>query len=175
MKRMGRELLVLRHAKSSWDTDARTDFERPLAKRGRRDAPRMGLWVRENDLVPDHVVSSPAKRAVETVRLALAEMGVDEAAVVWEDEVYDSDASILLDVLAACPDDRRRVLLVGHNPSLEDLVAHLADGVDVPSGGKLFPTAALAHFAMPDDWRQLRRGCAELLALVRPRTLRTDA
>jgi phosphohistidine phosphatase len=172
---MRRELLVLRHAKSAWDTDARTDFDRPLAKRGRKDAPRMGSWIRENSLVPDHVVSSPARRAEETVRLALAELGVDEADVAWEDGIYENDASILLDVLAACPDDRRRVLLVGHNPALEDLVDHLAGGVDVPPGQKPFPTAALAHLAMPDDWSELPRGCAELRSLIRPRTLRTES
>ena len=171
---MGRELLLLRHAKSAWGTDAPADFERPLAGRGRRDAPRMGAWIREHDLLPDHVVSSPARRAAQTVQLALAEMGVDEAAVAWEDAIYDADASTLLDVLADCPRESRRVLLVGHNPALEDLVEHLAGCVEVPPGGKLFPTAALAHLAMPDDWSRLPRGCAGLLSLTRPRTLHTD-
>jgi phosphohistidine phosphatase len=172
---MSRELLLLRHAKSAWDTDAPSDFERPLAKRGRRDAPRMGAWIRDRGLLPDHVVSSSAKRAVETVQLALAEMGVAEAVVAWSDDVYDADASILLDVLADCPRDRRRVLLVGHNPALEDLLEHLAGSIDAPPGGKLFPTAAVARLSVPEDWSRLPGGCAELLELVRPRALRAES
>ena len=175
MGAMPRELLLLRHAKSAWGTDAPTDFERPLAARGRRDAPRMGLWMRENDLGPDHVVSSPAKRAQETVHLVLAELGLDGESAVTADEIYDAAVSDLLDVLADCPAERRRVLLVGHNPGLEDLVEHLAGRVDAPAGGKVFPTAALAHLAMPDDWTRLSRGCAELKALIRPRALRTES
>lgn len=175
MGAMPRELLLLRHAKSAWGTDAPTDLERPLAKRGRRDAPRMGAWIREHDLVPDQVVSSPAKRAAETVDLVLAEIGLERESVVVADEVYDAAVSDLLDVLGGCPCERQRVLLVGHNPGLEDLVEHLAGRVDAPRGAKVFPTAALAHLAMPDDWRHLRRGCAELLALIRPRTLRADS
>ena len=64
---MPRELLILRHAKSAWDTNAPSDFERPLAKRGRRAAPRVGRWLEEQGLIPDHVVSSPAERAKQTV------------------------------------------------------------------------------------------------------------
>jgi phosphohistidine phosphatase len=131
----------------------------------------MGAWMRENDLLPDHVVASPAKRARETVHLVLAEMGLDEEDAVFVDEIYDASMSDLLDVLADGPPGSRRVLLVGHNPALEDLVEHLAGSVDVPPGGKLFPTAALAHLGMPDDWTRLRRGCAELRSLTRPRTL----
>lgn len=172
---MSRELLLLRHAKSAWGTDAPTDFERPLAGRGQRDAPRMGVWIRESELLPDHVVSSPAKRAVQTVQLALAEMGLDDEAVVFADDIYDAALSDLLDVLADCPAESRRVLFVGHNPALEDLVEHLAGPVTAPPGGKLFPTAALAHLAMPDDWTRLPRGCAELRSFIRPRTLRTDS
>jgi len=171
---MPRELLLLRHAKSAWGTDAPTDFERPIAGRGQRDAPRMGAWIREQELLPDHVVSSPARRAAQTVQLALEEMGLDGDAVVFADDVYDAAVSDLLDVLADCPAESRRVLLVAHNPACEDLVEHLAGRVDVPPGGKLFPTAALAHLAMPDDWIRLPRGCAELLSFTRPRTLHTD-
>jgi phosphohistidine phosphatase len=172
MGAMLRELLLLRHAKSAWGTDAPTDFERPLAARGQRDAPRMGTWIRENDVVPDHVVSSPARRAAETVHLMVAEMGVDEETIVFVDEIYDAAVSDLLDVLADCPAARRRVLLVGHNPALEDLVEHLAGRIDAPQGGKVFPTAALAHLVMPDDWSRLPRACAELRSLTRPRALR---
>jgi phosphohistidine phosphatase len=171
---MPRELLLLRHAKSAWGTDAPTDFERPLAGRGQRDAPRMGAWLREQELLPDHVVSSPARRATQTVQLALEEMGLDAGAVVFTDDVYDATVSDLLNVLADCPAESRRVLLVGHNPACEDLVEHLAGRVDAPPHGKPFPTAALAHLAMPDDWSRLPRGCAELVSLTRPRTLHTD-
>jgi len=128
--------------------------------------------MRDHDLLPDHVVSSPAKRAAQTVQLALSGMGLDADAVVFADGVYDAAVSDLLDVLANCPAESRRVLLVGHNPACEDLVEHLAGCVEVPPGGKLFPTAALAHLVMPDDWSRLPRGCAELATVMRPRALR---
>ena len=76
---MSRELLVLRHAKSAWDTNAPSDFERPLAKRGRRAAPRVGRWLEEQGLIPDHVVSSPAERAKQTVIAVCQALGIDGA------------------------------------------------------------------------------------------------
>ncbi len=122
---MKRELLVLRHAKSAWDTGARTDFERPLSGRGRRDAPRMGRFLAERGLVPDHVVSSPAERARQTVLAVCAELGLGEDAVRWDERIYHASTGALMDVLAESPAGAHRVLIAGHNPGLEMLVQTL--------------------------------------------------
>jgi len=166
-----RELLVLRHAKSSWDDASRADRDRPLAPRGRRDAPRMGRWLRDHDLVPDRVLSSPAARARETVEAVVEALGggID---VHLEERIYLGSAGELRRVLVGCPAACRRVLLVGHNPGLEDLVRELVGGaVEEPADGKLLPTAALARLAVRGTWSALGPGTATLVEIVRPRAL----
>ena len=170
---MPRQLLVLRHAKSAWDTDAPTDFERPLAKRGKKDAPRIGSWLRQQELMPDHVVSSPAVRARQTTLKVCGALDFDESRIVWDKRIYGAGVNGLLAVLADCPDNAERVMLVGHNPGLEDLVVHLSAGaVDAAPDGKLLPTAAVACLVMPEIWDDLAKGSAEVTAVTRPRTLK---
>ena len=167
-----RELLILRHAKSAWDTDAPTDFERPLGPRGVRDAPLMGLWLR--DLLPDRVVSSSALRAKQTVEALLDAAGLDADEVVWEERVYEAGLGDLLEVLSEHAPAARRLLIVGHNPGLESLVFRLGGGqVNIPPNGKIMPTAAVAHFRLPDDWGGFGPGAGELVEIARPRELRS--
>ncbi|MDH3639935.1 MAG: histidine phosphatase family protein [Gammaproteobacteria bacterium] len=169
---MSRELLIVRHAKSAWDTDAPTDFERPLAKRGKLDAPRIGGWLVEQGLIPEQVVSSPAKRAKQTANRLCRELGIKRTRVTWDPRIYGGGTHTLLAVLADCDKTAQRVMLVGHNPGLEDLVSHLAGGyLAVPEDGKILPTAAVAHFDMPNDWCQLEAGAGHLRSITRPRSL----
>jgi phosphohistidine phosphatase len=169
---MSRQLLILRHAKSSWDSDAPTDFERPLSKRGQHDAPRMGAWLRQQGCIPDYVVSSPAKRAKQTVRRVCEALAIETDQTHWEPRIYEASPGTLLHVLADCPDKAETVLLVGHNPGLESLVEYLCgDRTPAPTDGKLLPTATVARLAMPDDWGQLETGCAHLISITRPRSL----
>jgi len=174
-KSLRRELLVLRHAKSAWDTDARTDFERPLSGRGERDAPRMGRWMRSEGLMPNHVLCSPARRAKQTAVSALEAMELDPDSILFEDRIYDACLDDLLGLLAECPQSFRRVMVVGHNPGLEELVFYLGSEVPTPAGGKLLPTATLARIEMPSDWRALGAGAGRLLSLTRPKSLPRDA
>jgi phosphohistidine phosphatase len=170
---MTRELLILRHAKSAWDTDAPTDFDRPLAKRGRRDAPRVGRFLRDRGLMPDHVVSSPAERARQTVIAVCAEMGIPKAAIHWDPRIYHASSGSLLDVLNDCPSDARRVLIAGHNPGLEILLQNLCNHeVPMPPDYKLMPTAAVAHLEILSQWSALEGGAARLLSLTRARSLK---
>jgi phosphohistidine phosphatase len=156
---------VLRHAKASRE-GGKSDFERPLTRRGRRDAPRMARWLKSRDLVPDLIVSSPARRASETAELVLDEVGLGDA-VRLDERVYNADVAALLAVLAELPDDARRVLLVGHNPGLEDLVRHLAGpAAQDPEKGKFFPTCALAHLRFASAWSGIGEGGASLVAIV---------
>ncbi len=169
---MPRELLILRHAKSAWDTPAASDFDRPLNGRGKRDAPRMGAWLLAQELVPDHVIASPARRARQTARRVCKALGRDPDGVAWQPRLYLADVPTLLEALAGCPADASRVLLVGHNPGLEELLEYLGGTrLEPPPGGKRLPTATVARLALPDDWTHLAAGQGELLAWVRPRDL----
>jgi len=169
---MSRELLILRHAKSAWDTDAPTDFERPLAKRGRKAAPRVGRWLLVQGLIPDYVVSSPAERAKQTVMAVCDQMQVSHEKLNWDQRIYGGGTASLVDVLRESPDYAGRVLIAGHNPGLEMLLQYLCGpGVPFPRDGKLMPTAAVAHLQIPSDWENLARGEAKLLSLTRARSL----
>jgi phosphohistidine phosphatase len=166
------ELLILRHAKSAWNTDAPTDFERPLSKRGRRDAPRVGKFMANKGLIPDYVVSSPAERARETVIAVCAQLGIGEERIHWDDRIYHASTGSLMDVLSESPEDAGRVLIAGHNPGLEILLRTLSSSaVPLPSDFKLMPTAALAHLEIPVPWCEIDGGVAQLLSLTRAKSL----
>ncbi len=169
---MSRRLLILRHAKSSWDSKAKTDSERPLAKRGKKDAPRLGVWMRKQGLIPDHVISSPAKRAKQTADRVCKELGIKMDKMTWDHRIYDAGLQELLYVLHDCPTMVKTVMLVGHNPGLEMLLTYLgADSVVLPEDGKLLPTAALAELTMPEEWAGMSMGVAHLESITRVRSL----
>jgi phosphohistidine phosphatase len=158
-------LLILRHAKSSW-AGSNPDHQRPLNSRGRRDAPRIGRLLREEDLVPDLILTSTAARALETAELVADASGFGGPLEKLR-AFYHAPAEIFLETLRSLSGDFERVMIVAHNPGLEELLAELT-GED-----ELLPTAALAHVALPiSSWRHLRAGeTAELVNLWRPREL----
>jgi phosphohistidine phosphatase len=167
--------LILRHAKSAWDSGAASDFERPLNGRGKRDALRVGRWLADPARCPDRIVASSARRARQTAWRIAEALGVPRTEIDLQRRLYLAGCDTLLDILAACPAHCARVLLVGHNPGLESLLARLVDArLPQPADGKLLPTAAVAHLRLPDDWSWLAPGCAELLAMTRPRDLPDD-
>ena len=161
-----KKLLLLRHAKSSWDDPGLADFDRPLNERGRRAAPLMGEFIRERQLRPDLVISSPAKRARETAALVLAAAGL-ETEVRYDERIYEATAGRLLEVVSGIEDDRQLVMLVGHNPGFENLLERLtAESLRVP-------TAALALIALElDEWGEAAGGRGGRLEwLVKPKEL----
>ena len=159
-------LLILRHAKSSWKDASLADHDRPLNKRGKRDAPRMGKLLQAQDLVPDRIISSTAKRARNTAK-AVAKACHYEDKVELTSEFYHAGPGSYLAVLQNLPDDDQRVMVVGHNPGMEALVAHLTGRMET------MPTAALAHVTLPiEKWGELDYEVqGELLDLWRPKTL----
>ena len=168
---MTKQLLIMRHAKSDWNTSAETDFERPLNKRGREASPKMARWLRQQKLVPDYVVSSPAKRAKQTVKSVCRELDLTEKNIHWDKRIYEAGVPALCQVLGDVPTTAQRLLLVGHNPGLEDLIIHLAGEIPATEDNNLMPTATIAHLQMPSDWTDLTAGCARLISLTRPRSL----
>jgi phosphohistidine phosphatase len=168
---MSRELMLLRHGKSDW-SEQLEDFDRPLKDRGKRGAQRMGVWLTQQALLPDHVVSSPAQRAITTAQKAVKAMGLDAARIVPERRVYAARVEDLLQVLAEIPAKAKRVLMVGHNPGLEELMEYLEGRhIPLPSDGKLLPTATLAIIELPDDWHDLKAGDGQLTGITRSSSL----
>jgi phosphohistidine phosphatase len=145
-----KRLLVLRHAKSSWADASLDDWQRPLNDRGRRDAPRVGAWLRDRSLVPDLIVTSDAVRARETAA-AVADAAGYTREIVVEPSLYHAtpaDAIAVLKSISA--QTAHRVLIVGHNPGLEDLVSRLSgEHHDLV-------TAAIVELTVPiDRWSEL--------------------
>jgi len=172
----GRELVLLRHAKSAWPDVP--DHERPLAHRGQRDAPVMGRWLRTAGHVPDHVLCSTARRARETWELAQAALGASPP-VSFEDRVYGASAPDLLDLIHGAPRAATTLLIVGHDPGIQQLALLLA-GTEAASSGAgssatvdrlraKFPTAAIAVLEFAGNWKQLGPGAARLTGFVTPR------
>ena len=171
-----RQLLLLRHAKSSWDDPKLPDHARPLNARGRQAAVAMRRAIRDLSLLPDVVLVSSARRTLQTLE-ALGPW--DETPLIEPmDALYLATAPGMLAVLNGVAETARSVLLIGHNPGLHELALLLAGaaGTDEgnPAGRRLargYPTGALVEFIVPGPWVQLRGGAARLLRFVAPSDL----
>ena len=178
----GRTLVLFRHAKSAWPDVA--DRDRPLARRGIRAAPVMGRWLREAGFLPGQVLCSTARRARETWQFAQAGLAASPP-VTFDARIYEAAATDLLDVIREVPPATGTLLLIGHNPAIEDLALLLATprgpaagtGPAAAAPGDLermrskFPTAAIAVLEFPGAWPGLAPGRARLTAFVTPRDL----
>ncbi len=164
--RGGKVLLLMRHAKSSWEDGALADFERPLNGRGKRDAPRMGEFLRRRELLPELIFTSAARRARDTTTRVVEASGY-EGEVRSTRELYEAEPEDFLEVLHAVPDSCARVMLVAHNPGLEMLL-ELLTGIP-----EALPTGALAAIQLPvASWKELHEGVrGKLLGLWSPKTL----
>lgn len=168
---MSRELYVLRHAKSDWNADNGDDASRPLNKRGRRDAQRVGAWLREQYLYPGWIYCSTAVRARETLETIERELEIPHERVVYADKLYLASLTSLQVFLANIPQEQNSVMLIGHNPGLDDLVNYLSStAIPLTDSGKLMTTACLVRFKLPDDWSALQDQ-GELIQVVRPADL----
>jgi phosphohistidine phosphatase len=168
-----KRLWLLRHAKSSWDDPDLPDGLRPLAPRGIRAARAMARHLRGAQVAPDLVLCSPARRAVQTWEGVAAGVPPDTAVEI-DEAIYHADGDELLARLWDVPSATGSVLLVGHNPGLEDLAVDLVGFGDAGLRERLvtkFPTGALATLEVPGEWHDLTWGAASLLAFVVPREL----
>lgn len=161
-----RTLILLRHAKSAWPQDV-ADLQRPLAGRGRRDAPAVGRWLRQQAPTIDLAICSPAVRARQTWELAAAQLD-DEPPVRYDERLYGASlygtaTEVFLAVTRELPAHASAVLLVGHNPSLEDYLELLTGATEV------LKTSAIAVLTTPGTWEQAGPGSWTLEALATPR------
>jgi phosphohistidine phosphatase len=159
-------LLLLRHAKSSWKDSELDDHDRPLNKRGKREAPRIGQLLKEEGLLPNFIVSSSARRARKTAEHVIHHSGY-RGETRLTGELYNAGREQLIAFVDALPDTAERILLIGHNPGLEELLEALSGEC------RALTTAALAHLESPAEaWRQFRdAGPARLIRVWQPREL----
>lgn len=162
------ELMLMRHAKSDWHSHS-ADIERPLNNRGREDAVRMGAYLNQHNLVPDKMLVSAAQRTQETASLLLNNLVVPAEHIIIDQSLYLADRETLSETIELYANDNQRLLILAHNPGMDDIVSYLAESMPPLSrSGKLMTTCAVACFRMQSAAALSVPGRAELLALIRP-------
>lgn len=165
-----KRLLLLRHAKSSWDDPSLADRDRPLAPRGHKAAERMAEHLRSGAVAVDLVLCSPALRTTETLEHVGRAFG--DAEIVFEEGLYGASDLELLDRLRRVPRGAEGVALIGHNPGVQDLALDLAGGgEDLQRLRAKFPTGAVAVLEFDGGWAELAEGGGRLVAFVTPKDL----
>jgi len=160
-----RHLYLLRHAKSSWKDESLADFERPLAGRGRRACDLIGKFITTNEIEFDLAISSTAVRARDTIDLIKQRARV-KSEVRYDERIYEASVTRLLEVIAQIENDKKSVMLVGHNPGFEELLQSLTGAEET------FPTAALAKINLKiSKWSEPLTGKSTLEWIVRPKEL----
>ena len=161
------KLSLLRHAKSDWRDSSFEDFERPLKKRGLREASLMGgiyknLYRRD----PDAVVSSPAKRALETAQLFAEEIGYPLSTIILQEKIYEATLKELLKILKEFSDQYKSVVLIGHNPGLTELANYIIDGVAIDN----IPTCGLVGIELDiKNWGGVAENSGKLFCFEYPK------
>ena len=169
-------LLLFRHAKSSWDHPGRSDHDRPLAPRGERAAAAMSQLLREEGWIPDAALVSSARRTQETADLLFEGLpSVPAADVIVDPDLYLASARGILALVAATPSHLDSLMVIGHNPGMHELAAHMAQRAQGGEADRLqakFPTAGLAIFEVSvQDWAHFRPALATLRTFICPKDL----
>ncbi|MDH6129456.1 histidine phosphatase family protein [Kitasatospora sp. GP82] len=167
-----RRIIVLRHAKADWPNQV-DDHERPLADRGRHQAPEAGRWLADSGINPDYVLCSTSLRTRETWKLAVHELPRRPLKTVYEERVYEASPGQIITVLQETPEEFTDLLLVGHNPGVLGLTQVLAgDEGDADALSRLrlggFPTSAVAVLSFSGSWKGVEPGVAKLDAFHTP-------
>lgn len=160
-----RTLFLIRHAKSSWDSPGLRDFDRTLNDRGRHDAPLMAQVLVKQDVKPDLIVSSPAKRALSTARFFAHAFGIAEADIVQVPEVYEASPRDILQVIMQFPDAAHTVLLFGHNPTFTEVANYFSEAMidNVPTCGIVQVESSA------DAWKKIYEDNARVKACFFPK------
>lgn len=155
----------MRHAKSSWRDPGLRDFDRPLNKRGEGDAPLMGRFLMQKNLLPDQIFGSPAVRAKATALKVIQELNLPESTILWNENLYYGGVEAYLDAIRNAHNQSEIVMAVGHNPMVEDAISVLSgDTVD-----KHIKTATIACFEFEaDSWHRIEFGAHTLLWIRSP-------
>lgn len=170
---MNKTIYLARHAKSSWKSDATTDFDRPLSNRGVADAMRMGEELSRLGWKPEKFISSPAIRAKQTCKTLCEKMEFPFENVVWNKDIYAAYVVTLLHILSVLPESTKSAMILGHNPAMEDLLVHLCGDADNYSqkDGKLLTTGNVVKITIKSEWKGLAMCDATLDQILRPKEL----
>jgi phosphohistidine phosphatase len=161
------ELMLMRHAKSDWNSH-KADIDRPLNARGRKDARHMGSYLNDQAFIPERMVVSPARRTLETAELLLASLPVAEENITVDKALYLADRETLCEIIELYASDNQRLLILAHNPGMDDLVSYLArTPLSLSDSGKLMTTCAVACFRLDSLAALNKRGQGELQHLFR--------
>jgi phosphohistidine phosphatase len=165
-----KKLIIVRHAKSSWDNPDLDDFDRPLNKRGLKDAPRMGKRLKEKHITPDIMLSSPAERALATCQAIATVLQFDQSKIKTDKRLYHANEDQILDVIRSLKDSPRDseevVMIFGHNPGLTEFAnALLNETIDN------IPTCGIVAAELPvERWQNVTFGCGEMLFFDFPKS-----
>lgn len=160
---MAKQLLLVRHGKSDWGNTDLSDFDRPLNKRGKENAPEMAERLINRGLKIGQIVSSPAKRAKSTAKYFADAYNIDH--IQFEESIYEANTSALLKVVNGLDDDAENVVMFGHNPGFTDFANELCNA-DIYN----IPTAGMVLISFPfDSWRMVSKGTGELIFFDYPK------
>ena len=166
-------ITLFRHAKAETPAMQKSDFDRVLSNRGRRNADRMGLFIARNNLVPDMVIVSPAARTRETLQLASAHW--PDIPVIYRDGIYEASATNILAAIESLAGDAERVMVIGHNPGLAVLLGNLVETPPPDADIFYFPTSCLADIGFDaQNIGEIEPESGRLMSLVRVRDLPDD-
>ncbi len=164
-----KNLFVVRHAKSSWDNEDLSDFERPLNDRGKRDAPEMGRRLKERGVKPNLLYSSPAKRALSTAKRIAEVLGYPKGDITTDRRLYHAGDDTIFKVLGELKDKHDTVVIFGHNPGLTDFVNALMNERAYVDN---VPTAGVVHFTLPiTHWKDIAPGTGSLILFDYPKNI----
>lgn len=166
---MTKQLYLLRHAKSNWNVPV-SDHERPLNKRGQRDSLLVGEWMQLNKLIPDCIISSHSARTRETIMNVCLGLDFDSMDIYWEEELYHANHQVLLAECIKFIHKYDTVMLVAHNPGLDDLLEYLCPESELhyTEDAKLMTTACFAEIALPEEINDITFQSGKLNQLIRP-------
>ena len=160
-------LYLVRHAKSSWKHPELNDFERPLNKRGRKDAPAMGQFLRRKEITPDIIISSPAVRALLTTEIISESLSYPLNLIVYSDDIYEGSLSSLFKILSGIKNKFNRTIMVGHNPGMTDLANALTNTrIDnIPTCGVFCAKLDIS------SWEEISENCGKMIFFEYPKNL----
>jgi phosphohistidine phosphatase len=153
-----KQLLLMRHAKSSWDVPGQSDFDRGLNERGKKDAPEMAHRIKKHEFTAELIVCSPAKRTQKTAGIVAEILDYPVKKIELETSMYDADISDLLHIIRSFDDNLHRVMMIGHNPGFTGLIGILTNSLI-----ENLPTAGVALLEFPfKSWKQVTHQSGEL-------------
>ena len=167
---MNSYLYIMRHAKSDWSSSRTSDFERPINKRGKKSAKLIGQWMNENSFIPEKIISSPATRAKETIELVIEQITkFNNEDLIFQDDLYLAGFTQLIEIINTYQNDAQSLMLIGHNPGIENLVNYLCSQSDNPETS--VTTANLFIFEYADNHFNPAADSCKLIEAIKPREL----